>query len=51
MMDNTVMDNVVDNLIEYADDFPGNMPCDNTGFCAGTSCPQFFKCQGGTNNA
>lgn len=22
-----------------------NMPCDYSGFCAGTSCPQFFKCQ------
>ena len=23
----------------------GNMPCDYSGFCAGMSCPQFFKCQ------
>lgn len=23
----------------------GNMPCDYSGFCAGASCPQFFKCQ------
>ena len=22
-----------------------NMPCDYSGFCTGTSCPQFFKCQ------
>lgn len=22
-----------------------NMPCDYSGFCAGMSCPQFFKCQ------
>ena len=22
-----------------------NMPCDYSGFCAGASCPQFFKCQ------
>ena len=22
-----------------------NMPCDYSGFCAGVSCPQFFKCQ------
>ena len=24
---------------------PENMPCDYNGFCAGMSCPQFFKCQ------
>ena len=23
----------------------GNMPCDYSGICAGTSCPQFFGCQ------
>ena len=22
-----------------------NMPCDYSGFCVGTSCPQYFKCQ------
>ena len=22
------------------------MPCDYSGFCAGTSCPIFFECQG-----
>ena len=22
------------------------MPCDYSGFCTGTSCPIFFKCQG-----
>ena len=32
-----------DDDIEIEDD--GNMPCDYSGFCAGTSCPQFFKCQ------
>ena len=26
--------------------YTGNMPCDNTGFCSGTSCPMFFRCQG-----
>jgi len=31
---------------EDVDDEPtGNMPCDNTGFCGGTSCPMYFKCQ------
>lgn len=29
------------------DDPSGNMPCDNSGFCAGASCPIFFECQGG----
>ena len=23
----------------------GNMPCDYSGICAGTSCPRFFGCQ------
>ena len=22
----------------------GNMPCDNSGICAGTSCSNYFKC-------
>ena len=29
----------------YALETIKNMPCDYSGFCAGTSCPQFFKCQ------
>lgn len=30
---------------EDVDDEPsGNMPCDNTGFCGGISCPNFFVC-------
>ena len=30
----------------YTDeDYSSNMPCDNSGFCAGSSCPNFFKCQ------
>lgn len=28
----------------WEDDVGGNMPCDNTGYCSGTSCPQYFKC-------
>lgn len=32
---------------EEEDDISGNMPCDFTGFCGGTSCPNFFKCKGG----
>lgn len=26
----------------YAD----NMPCDTSGFCVGTSCSNYFKCNG-----
>lgn len=28
------------------DDYSSNMPCDNTGFCAGSSCSRFYKCMG-----
>lgn len=30
---------------DYALEESKNMPCDYSGFCAGMSCPQFFKCQ------
>ena len=36
-------DDDIDEWGEIEDD--GNMPCDYSGFCAGMSCPQFFKCQ------
>ena len=26
------------------DDYSLNMPCDNSGFCAGMDCKQYFKC-------
>ena len=29
----------------YALEEMKNMPCDYSGFCVGTACPQFFKCQ------
>ena len=29
----------------YESEHSKNMPCDYSGFCGGTSCPQFFKCQ------
>jgi len=35
-----------DNYETIREGFEGNMPCDNTGFCAGTSCKMFFKCHG-----
>ena len=27
------------------DDYSQNAPCDNTGICAGSSCPYFWQCQ------
>lgn len=30
---------------DYNDD--GNMPCDYSGMCAGTSCSQYWNCNGG----
>lgn len=33
----------------YTDeDYLSNMPCDFSGYCAGTNCPNFFKCKGFT---
>ena len=29
---------------DYEDGAYSNMPCDNTGYCAGTACPMFFIC-------
>ena len=35
---------------DYEDDedygYEYNMACDNTGFCSGSSCPQYYSCQG-----
>ena len=32
---------------DYFDDgYADNMPCDNSGYCAGTGCSNFFKCKG-----
>lgn len=30
----------------WEEDYSGNMPCDTYGMCPGTSCPNYFKCQG-----
>ena len=27
------------------DDYSKNTPCDNSGMCAGSSCPYFWQCQ------
>ena len=29
----------------YQPEKMGNMPCDYSGFCAGMSCPMYWKCQ------
>lgn len=30
---------------EIDDDYSQNAPCDNSGICAGSSCPHFWQCQ------
>lgn len=30
----------------YHDEAVQNMPCDNSGYCGGWSCPRFHECQG-----
>lgn len=35
-----------DEVIEA--DYESNAPCDFSGYCAGTNCPDFFKCKGST---
>ena len=30
----------------YHDEAAQNMPCDNSGYCGGWSCPRFHECQG-----
>ena len=29
---------------DESDDYASNMPCDNSGYCAGISCPRFREC-------
>lgn len=49
--DFTTDDPVFNEVYAYAltleDEYASNMPCDNSGYCAGTSCPNFWNCQGG----
>lgn len=33
---------------DYEPDYSENMPCDNSGICAGSSCSNYPKCQGWT---
>lgn len=37
----------LDDCEEYSieEDYASNMPCDFSGYCAGTSCPRYFECQ------
>lgn len=30
------------------EDYASNAPCDFSGYCVGSSCPDFFKCKGFT---
>lgn len=39
----------MEDYYDYEEEYSQNMPCDNTGYCAGTSCPQYFKCKGGND--
>ena len=49
-------ENLSDELAEATEDdddlfdegFVEMMPCDFSGYCAGTNCPNFFKCKGST---
>ena len=29
---------------DIEDDYRSNMPCDNTGFCSGYDCKQYYEC-------
>lgn len=53
----TTVAEIIDSLMEFIDeiddsfddesaDYTGNMPCDNSGMCAGSSCSNYPKCQG-----
>ena len=46
MMNNAIDDNDDYYEDDYDDDYAQNMPCDNYGMCAGTSCSNYPKCQG-----
>lgn len=38
------LDGVFFELYEEVDDYSKNAPCDNSGFCTGSSCPYFYQC-------
>ena len=35
-----------DSNYEIAEGYTSNMPCDNSGYCGGWSCPRFHECGG-----
>ena len=39
------IDGILYKIFEEVDDYSQNAPCDNTGMCAGSSCPYFWNCQ------
>ena len=40
------IDGILYNIFEDVDDdYSQNAPCDNSGICAGSSCPYFWQCQ------
>lgn len=48
--EDTTIAEIIDDLLDLIDDEPadytGNMPCDNYGTCAGSTCSNYPKCQG-----
>ena len=40
------IDGILYDIFEEVDnDYSQNAPCDNSGICAGSSCPYFWNCQ------
>ena len=40
------IDGILYDIFEEVDDgYSQNAPCDNSGMCAGSSCPYFWQCQ------
>ena len=40
------IDGILYKIFEDVDDgYSKNAPCDNTGMCAGSTCPYFWQCQ------
>lgn len=39
------IDGAIYPVYEEVDDYLQNAPCDNSGICAGSSCPYFWQCQ------
>ena len=39
------VEDVFEDVEDVDDDYSQNAPCDNSGICAGSSCPYFWQCQ------